>query len=114
MCLSAQMAGPGGEHKNPCVELPYTYLMTWYVMHCPSLLSAVQSSDDSMPFVQRLERSTWNGCYMLKIWQILQSSMNYQLVRCFPDFSKSLYGEQFSDRPGTDGFTILLSAFFGG
>ena len=32
---------------NPRVELPYTYLIALYVMHCPSLMSAVQSSEDS-------------------------------------------------------------------
>ena len=37
---------------NPRVELPYTYLMALYVMHCPSLMSAMQSSEDLMPFVQ--------------------------------------------------------------
>ena len=75
-------------------------------------MSAVRSSMDSMSFVQRLEHSTRNGWYMLKIQQILYSSMNYQLVRCFPDFSKASYGERFSDRPGTDGFTILPSGVF--
>jgi len=53
--------------SNPHVELPYTYLMVWYVMHCLSLMSVVQLSEDSMPFVQRLECSTWNGWYMLMI-----------------------------------------------
>ena len=46
--------GPRVRTPNLRVELPYTYLMAWYVMHCPSLLSAVQSFEDSMPFVQRL------------------------------------------------------------
>ena len=26
---------------NPWIELPYTYLMAWYVMHCPSLMTPV-------------------------------------------------------------------------
>jgi len=94
---------------NPHLELPYTYLMTWYIMHCPTLMSAVQSSEDSMPFVQRLECLAWNGWYMLKIRQILQCSMNYQLVRCFPEFSRALYGEKFSDRP-----LSFRRGFFGG
>ena len=50
------VVSPDGEPQmktpNPHVELPYTYLMTWYIMHCPSLMSAVQSSEDSMPFFQ--------------------------------------------------------------
>ena len=36
---------------NPRVELPYTYLMAWYIMHYPSLMSTVHASEDSMPFV---------------------------------------------------------------
>jgi len=75
------VVGPDGEPKvktpNPCVKLPYTYFMAWYVMHCPFLMSAVQSSEDPISFVQRLERSSWNGWYMLMIRQILQRSMNY-------------------------------------
>jgi len=68
---------PRMKTSNPRVELPYTYLMAWYVMHCSSLILAVQSSEDSIPFVQQLERSNWNGWYMLMIRQILQSNMNF-------------------------------------
>jgi len=54
------VVGPDGEPKvktpNPHVELPYTYFMSWYVMHCSSLMSAVQSSEDSMPFA-----SNWSA-----------------------------------------------------
>ena len=48
--------GPDGEPRmktpNPRVELSYTYLMARYIMHCLSLMSAVQSSENSIPFVQ--------------------------------------------------------------
>jgi len=74
-------------------------------------MSVVQSSEDSMSFVRRLKRSTWNNWYMLMIHQILQSGMNYQVVRCFPDFPGTSY-EDFFDRPGIDGFTILPSGVF--
>ena len=30
---------PTVKRPNPRVELPYTYLMAWYVMHCPSLMT---------------------------------------------------------------------------
>jgi len=36
---------------NPRVVLPYTYLMAWYVMNCPSLMTAVYSSEGFIPFV---------------------------------------------------------------
>ena len=37
---------------NPRIELPYTYLLAWYVMHCPSLMTAVPLSEGFVPFVQ--------------------------------------------------------------
>jgi len=40
---------------DPRVELSYTYLLAWYVMHCLSLMTAVQTSEDFMLFVQKLE-----------------------------------------------------------
>jgi len=36
---------------SPRVELPYTYLMTWYVMHFPSLMTAVRPSEGFTPYV---------------------------------------------------------------
>jgi len=35
---------------SPRVELPCTYLMAWYVMHCPSLMTVVSASEDFIPF----------------------------------------------------------------
>ena len=35
------------------VELSYTYLMAWYVMHCPLLMTAVSTSEGFAPFVQQ-------------------------------------------------------------
>jgi len=97
------VVGSDGEPRmkipNPRIELPYTYLMALYIMHYSSLMSALQSSKDSMLFVQQLERSTCNGWYMLMIRQILQSSMNYQLVRCFSDILGASYGSDFLTDP---------------
>ena len=53
---------PRVKTPNPRIELPYTYLMAWYVMHCPSLMTAVPLSEGFVPFVQRLENSSWS-CY---------------------------------------------------
>ena len=43
---------------NTRIELPYTYLMAWNVMHCPSLTTAVPLSEGFVPFVQTLENSS--------------------------------------------------------
>ena len=36
---------------NPGVDLLYTYLMAWYVMHYPSLMTEVSASEGFVPFV---------------------------------------------------------------
>jgi len=52
---------------NPRVELSYTYLVAWYVMHCPSLMTAMHTSKDFMPFFQKLARSSSQHTYMFYI-----------------------------------------------
>jgi len=55
---------PEVKTPNLRVELPYTYLMAWYVMHCSSLITVVSPSEGFVPFVQRLENSSWSQYYM--------------------------------------------------
>ena len=49
---------PRVKTPNPRIKLPYTYLMAWYAMHCPSLMTAVPLSAGFVPFVQKLENSS--------------------------------------------------------
>ena len=103
---------PKKKTPNPHVELSYTYLVAWYVMDYPALMSAVQESNGNfVPFIQELERSKWQGGYMAAIQKIVQSSMNYHLFRCFLDFPEAAYGEKFIDVLGPDGFTSLSLVF---
>jgi len=97
---------------NPRVELSYTYLVTWYVMHCLSLITAVQASEGFVPFVQRLKRSSWNHSYMFFIRRIIQSEMNYQLARYFPEIYDTSYRDHFLDFAGPNGFTTLSTGAF--
>ena len=55
--LVDQNGEPKLKVPNPRVELPYTYLVAWYVMHCQSLMLTVQASEGFVPFVQKLECS---------------------------------------------------------
>jgi len=75
-------------------------------------MSAVQACEDFVLFVQKFERSSRQGGYMAAIWKMIQSSVNYQLVRCFPDFPRAAYVEQFTDHPRSDGFTTLSTGVF--
>jgi len=69
---------------NPRVELPYTYLMAWYVMHCPSLMIAVSTSEGFVPFVQWLESSNWSQYYMFYVRKAILSGASYKVDQCFP------------------------------
>ena len=98
--------------SSPRVELPYTYLMAWYVMHCPSLMTAVSASEGFTPYVQRLENSGWLQNYMFYIRKTILNGCNYQLDRCSPEIHDASYGDKFADLAGPDGFTQLPSGVF--
>jgi len=110
--LIDQHGNPEAKVPNPRVELPYTYLVAWYVMHCPSLMTVVHTSEDFVPFLQKLERSTWHHTYIFYIRRAIQSDFNYQLVRHFPDIQDMSYGGCFLDFTGLDGYTTLLTGVF--
>ena len=97
---------------NPRVELPYTYLVAWHVMHCPSLMTVMYILEDFVPFLQKLERSSWQHTYIFYIRRAIQSDSNYQLVRCLPDIQDTSYGERFMDIVGPDGYTTLSTGIF--
>jgi len=86
--------------------------MAWYVMHCPSLMTAVSASEGFTPFVQRLENSSWLQYYIFYIWKTILNGGNYQLDRCFPEILDAYYGDKFADLIGPDGFTRLSSGIF--
>ena len=105
-----------GEPKKtipkPRVELPYTYLVAWFVMHCPTLMSTIPAIGESVPFIQRLEDSVWIGQYSAVIRRTLQNNTNYHFFRCFPEFPGAAFGERYSDDANVDRFTYLSAGVF--
>ena len=99
---------------NPRVELPYTYLMAWFVQHFPTLMTSPQpvSEEGFVPLVQRLENSEWTTSYMGAIRKIVQNGINYQIYRCFTEMKGSKYGNSYADVAGRDDFTQLDSGVF--
>ena len=49
--LIDQNGDPEQKVPNLRVELSFTYLVTWYVTHCPSLMTTVHASEDFVPFL---------------------------------------------------------------
>nr|ABD63154.1 hypothetical protein 20.t00006 [Asparagus officinalis] len=45
-----------GKAPQPRVPMPYTYLVAWFMLHCPSLMTGVHEGDDAYtPFVQSFD-----------------------------------------------------------
>ena len=92
--------GEGGEVNwtpNPKVGLPYTYLMAWFVMHCPSLMNTPEATPDDalIPLVQRLEKCSWTYSHIVDMRKALQQHVNFAFYRSFPQFANGSYGEVF-------------------
>jgi len=68
---------PKVKTPSPRIEPPYMYLMAWYVMHCPSLMTASSPFEGFTLFVQRLEKSSWSQYYMYFARKSILSSSNY-------------------------------------
>lgn len=83
---------------NPRVEMPYTYLIVWLVMHCPSLMTVANNCSIDKPFfVEMDEHSSLKSHYMSIIRKALQQYQNYEINRCFSDFSDGKYRSRFKD-----------------
>ncbi|ONK56558.1 uncharacterized protein A4U43_C10F10040 [Asparagus officinalis] len=74
------------------VELPYTYLMAWFVLHRSDIMSVPNATDHSVPLLQLLENGKWEGRGFPDIRKQLQVHKCWAFSTCFPQFS-SRYGE---------------------
>jgi len=84
----------------PCsrVELPYTYLMDWFVMQCLTLIRHIdEPTEGRSHFLLHLESSKWVMNYIAGIRKIIARYGNYNLYRCFPNIPGTAYGEEFMD-----------------
>ncbi|ONK58388.1 uncharacterized protein A4U43_C09F11780 [Asparagus officinalis] len=78
------------------VELPYTYLMAWFVLHRSDMMSVPNATDHSVPLLQLLENNKWEGRGFPDIRKQLQVHKCWAFSTCFPQFS-SRYGEGLID-----------------
>src|SRR3954465_16040809 len=45
--------------KPPLLRLAYTYLASWYVLHCPALMAPTPSLDIATPFIESAAACSW-------------------------------------------------------
>ncbi|ONK56859.1 uncharacterized protein A4U43_C10F13860 [Asparagus officinalis] len=77
-------------------ELPYTYLMAWFVLHRPDMMSVPSATDHSVPLLQLLENGKWEGRGFSDVRQQLQVHKCWTFSTCFPQFS-GRYGDSLTD-----------------
>src|SRR3954462_183958 len=93
--------------KPPRARLAYTYLVSWYVLHCPALMTPTPSFDPATPFVGSVAECSWTLSQRPEIRQFLSRPENYQLYRCPPSFDETANDGSFVDSAGGDGSTML-------
>src|SRR3954465_2110984 len=70
--------------KPPRARVAYTYLVPWYVLHCPALMTPMPSLDLAIPFIGRVAECLWTTSHRPEVRQLLSRPENYQLYRCPP------------------------------
>ncbi|ONK60359.1 uncharacterized protein A4U43_C08F17440 [Asparagus officinalis] len=98
--ISSAFTRKGGDPPDQIptikVELPYTYLMAWFVLHRSDMMSVPNTTDHSVPLLQLLENGRWEGRGFPEIRRQLQAHKCWAFSTCFPQFS-SRYGEYLID-----------------
>ena len=84
---------------NPRIGLPYTYLMAWFALHCPSLIEAGEDLPEGvrMALLRRFEGCSWQKTYVAEARKLVRRYDVYSLFRCFPHIRDAGYDEEFKD-----------------
>src|SRR4051812_24322542 len=98
--------------KPPRARLAYTYLVAWYVLHCPALMTPAPSLDLATLFIGSVAECSWTLSQRSEICQFLSRPENYQLCRCPPLLDETVDGGPFVDLAGEDRSTMLAPGPF--
>ena len=86
---------------GPCprVEMPFTYLMSWFTLHCPAIIHLGEESPEGVCFghLLRFEKSQWLRTYIAGAQKLICRYGAYSLYRCFLSIPGARYGEEFHD-----------------
>ena len=79
--------------------MPYTYLMGWFTLHCPSIIQAREEPPEGvrMALLRRFEGCSWLLTYVAAVRKLLCRYDVYSFSRCFPYIRDAGYGEEFKD-----------------
>jgi len=105
---SASRRGKGAilpcDGPNPRVGLPYTYLMAWFALHCPTLIGAGVDppQDVHTALLRRFEGCSWQKIYVAEARKLVRRYDAYSLFRCFPRMRDAGYNGEFHDAESGD------------
>jgi len=82
---------------NPRMEMPYIYLMAWFVLHCFAIIQPGEEPPEGVHFAHlcRFEGSQWLRTYIAGMRKLIRRYDAYSLYRCFPSIPGAGYGEEF-------------------
>src|SRR4051812_3810922 len=89
------------------MRLAYTYLVSWYVFHYPSLMILMSSINTTTPFIESVVLCSWASSRLLKIRWLLSRPKSYQLYRCSLKFDETAVDGSFGALAMDNGPTIL-------
>lgn len=101
-----------GQEKDPRIDIPYTYLIAWYVMHYPSLMTTLTPDIGSTPFVQRLERSKWRVQLLPQARKFVDRWVNYTVRPFFVEIPGGSFDIEYADIRGSKGYTVMPPIVF--
>ena len=100
------------DRPNPRVEMPNTYLMAWFALHCPTIIQHWKEPPEGVwiAHLRRFEGSSWKRIYVAAVRKLLCRHDVYSLFWCFPYIRDVGYGEEFKD--AKNGITLLSREVF--
>jgi len=84
---------------NPRIGLPYTYLMSWFTLHCPTIIQAGEEPPEGVrvAHLRRFEGSSWSRIYVAAVRKLLCWYDVDSLFWRFPYICDAGYGDKFKD-----------------
>jgi len=85
------------DENSPRVELPYGYLMAWFILFCPIFIWSGEKPPENIhyAYLSHFENSRWEGSYLMGVRRLVGRQDSYSLFQCFPYIPSIEYGEEF-------------------
>ena len=76
------------DRPNPRIGLPYTYLMAWFALHCPSIIQASEEPPEGvrMALLRRFEGCSWSRTYVAAVRNCCAVMTSTAFFGTFPTF----------------------------